>query len=138
MITATTTVHFLHFLTTCIHYKTRIVRTFRPVFILFSCPPVPLHPTTPMQTRHYPFKYSCVPLRLICKKHHVRGNFPGHSATKSPEKTCFDFACLVFVSPCASCTQSHPSAPIRTRLHPFIPVCTLNYNLYMYNLIKKY
>jgi hypothetical protein len=31
----------------------------------------------------------------------------------------------------------HPSAPIHTRLPPFIPVCTLNYNQYMYNLIEK-
>ena len=72
------------------------------------------------------------------KKHHVRGNFPGHSA---PIPTCTTLnvprlpCCCVPRVPCA---PTHPSAPICTHLNLFVPVCTHNWYVYMCNLIKKY
>ena len=67
-----------------------------------------------------------------------RGIFPGHrtqilvcATINTPRLPCFYI-------PCAPCSPAHPSAPIHTQLYLFVPVCTLYFHVYMYNLIKKY
>ena len=70
-------------------------------------------------------------------KHDVRGNFPGHRAQILTCET-LNVPCLpCFCVPRGPCTPTHPSAPIRTHLNLFVPVFTLNWNVYMYNLIEK-
>ena len=71
------------------------------------------------------------------QKHDVRGNFPGHRAQIRACMIIFVPACIVYVSPHVPCTPTHPYKPIRTHLHLFVPVCTLCFHVYMYNLIKK-
>ena len=39
--------------------------------------------------------------------------------------------------PRAPYVPTHPSTPIHTHLHLSVPVCTLHFHVYMYNLIKK-
>ena len=121
----------------CMYQKHVLLNPFRALFVCFFLPPawwyVPLshsYPTLHTYTNFWTFLAKSA-------KHHVRGNFPVHNVTKIPARSCFWSVCLVFTSPCAPCIPLHPSAPIHTRFHPFIPVCTLNYNQYMYNLIEK-
>ena len=70
-------------------------------------------------------------------KHDVRGNFPGHRTQI--------LACETLNAPRLSCfrvprTPPCTNVPMRTHLHPFVPVCTRLHpisHVYMYNLIKK-
>ena len=124
MINTTVTVHFMLFLTTCMHSKIRPVSTFRPVFTLFSFPPVSLHPTTPIQTRHYRFTCSCAPLRLICKNMMSGEISPAMGPKSGPVRPPIPPACLVCVFPVPPTpqhTHPHPLTPIHTYFFPCEP-----------------
>ena len=97
---------------------------FSACFPVPPCPCDPLHPSVPMWT--HPESY--VHFFCFVAKHDVRGNFPGHRGRKH---VLFAHVCLCL--PCfavCSCpyTPPHPWKPIRTHLHPHVPVHTLNCN----------
>ena len=73
----------------------------------------------------------------ILPKHDVRGNFPGHRTQILVFKTIYAPCLPCFCVPCAQCTPTHQSAPIRIHSHLFLPVCTLSFHVHIHNLMKK-
>ena len=127
--------YFLLFFCVLIWLQNTSCATITSPFALFSCLPVRCHPTAPIRNNPW---YICVHFCAFApnpKKHHVRGNFPGHSVAKIPCTSNFDSACLVFVSPCAPCTHPHLSAPLINHFYLFVFVYTRSWDVYMYNLI---
>ena len=119
---------------------TSSILSFSPICTAFSLVFASLHMNAPHSTHANPRapiqSHPCIFSRFFAK-HDVRGNFPGHRPQIMSCTTVFVSACLVCVSPHDFCTPTHPCAPIHTHLHLFTPVYTLNFNLYMYNLIEK-
>ena len=117
--------------------KTRPARpicAFPPLVFLSPRAPTPQSThTNPMRTH----PGSSMHFFLFLSKHDVRGNFPGHRGSKHVMHDHFCLSLPCFCASWAPCTLTHPSAPMRTHLHLFTPVCTLLFHVYMCNLIKK-
>ena len=113
--------------------------SFSPIWGSFCLVFSPSRDDTPYPTHPHPSPPICTHFLSILAnrpKHHVRGNFPVHRAQILPCMT-LNAPCLpCFCASRAPCTLTHPSAPIRTHAHLFVPIC-ITHVIYMYNLIKK-
>ena len=95
------------------------------------------HPQSflPIHTHFPPYMHTLA-------KHDARGNFPGHRGRKHDVFAYFGLCLPCFAMRLCPCTPTHPCKPLRTHLHPHIPVLTLfvcvahvNFNTKIVNLI---
>ena len=105
---------------------------FRISFCCFAfppCPQVPLNPFTPICDHLHPFLiFFAYPPKTSCL-----GKFPRPYGPKPcPVYQHMLMLTLFSCPPAPTC----PIAPIHTHLHAFALVHTLNYNVYMYYLLR--
>ena len=135
--TSTIPANLLFFFRPDMHRKISTARPFTLFFRLFFVPFVPLHPTTPIRTHLYP----SAPIRdnfCLSPQNMMFGEISPTIGPKIyPARSFLSLFTLFLRPPRAPCVPTHPYALIRTHFYLFAPVCTLNWNVYMYNLIEK-
>ena len=129
--------HFLVFCVVCMRCKIYLAHPFIALFTLFLRSARALTPHRIHRNRSIFIRAHSHRILPNSQKHDVRGNFPGHSHWHMPCKSIFVCSCLVSMPPHACYASTHPSAPIHTHLHHFLPICTAFLQCMYVNLIEK-